>query len=227
MRLTSLLLAGLLISLTAGARSRSSRLEVLEVPLRVRVATCRKRPVRARAWVKAHLDAAGKVLAPHGVRLKPRIEPFTPSKCVLLGRSDRDALAVDAVADQVTVLVVGRVQDLDLPSYNLMGVHWRYGGSDAAHQKKRWVFLTSRARPPVLAHELCHFFGLRHDPAGGNLMAPGPSAPVWRSKGPKPRRFKPLLTARQARRLRRGIRNWLRGTTGLGAKEQTTDPRRR
>jgi hypothetical protein len=94
-----------------------------------------------------------------------------------------------------------------------MGVHWRYSGPVPEHEKKRWVFLTARARPPVLAHELCHFFGLRHDPAGGNLMAPGPSAPVWRRKGPKPKRFKPVLTPRQSRRLRRGIRHWLRGSS--------------
>lgn len=204
-----LLLVALLISSTAQARSRP-KLKVLEVPLLVRVATCSKKPVRAQPWIKGHLDSAGKVLAPHGVRLKARIEPFSPSKCVLLNRADRNGLAAHARADRVTVLVMKRVRDLDLPSYNLMGVHWRYSGSVSEHDKKRWVILTSRARQPVLAHELCHFFGLRHDPAGGNLMAPGPSAPVWRGKGPKPKRFKPVLTSRQGRRLRRGIRHWLR-----------------
>jgi hypothetical protein len=87
-----------------------------------------------------------------------------------------------------------------------MGVHWRAG-------TRRWVFLTARARPPVLAHELGHFFGLPHDPAGGNLMTPGPSSPRWRSATP-PRPFAPLLTPAQVRRLRAGVAAWRRVVSG-------------
>jgi hypothetical protein len=53
--------------------------------------------------------------------------------------------------------------------------HWRAGNRD-------WVFLTARAHGPALAHELCHHFGLRHDPRGGTLMTP-PGGGVGRAGG--------------------------------------------
>jgi len=180
------------------------------LPLQVRLATCRKKPVRTAAWVKAHIAAANRLLAPHGVRLEAQQESFQPDRCRLISRRHRDALARHAMTDRVTVLVVERVQDLALPSYNLMGVHWRYRGADARLAGRRWILLTARARPPVLAHALCHFFGLRHDPAGGNLMTPGPSDPIWRGRGPKPAPYAPLLTKDQGVRLRAAASQWLR-----------------
>ena len=177
---------------------------VMRVELRVRVARCDGRPVRSRAWVERHLAEAEAIYRPHGIHLAPTIEPFTPDRCELLDAADRHAMAVHVDRPQVTVLVVKRVRDLDLPTYDLMGVHWRYRGKSYAG--RRWVFLTARARPPVLAHELGHYFGLRHDRAGGNLMSPGPSDPIWRRPGKKPRAFVPRFAPRQVRRLRRAVR---------------------
>ena len=134
-----------------------------------------------------------------------------PARCELLTRAHRHAMAIHARTDQVTVLVMKRVRDVDVLDYDLMGVHWRYRGKEAKLAGRRWVFLTARARPPVLAHELCHFLGLPHDPGGGNLMTPGPSAPIWKDAARvKPRPFAPILTRRQARRLRRNLRRWLK-----------------
>jgi hypothetical protein len=175
----------------------------LSISLRIRVAECadaagKRAPVRPAAWVDEHLAAVRSLLAPHGIDVTARSEPFRPARCEALSREDRDAFATHVASDgEVTVLVVPRVRDLDVPSYDLRGVHWRAGS-------RRWVFLTARARPPVLAHEIGHFFGLPHDPGGGNLMTPGPSSPAWRGKRP-PRPFAPLFTPDQARRLRAGI----------------------
>ena len=108
----------------------------------------------------------------------------------------------------VTVLVVARVRDLAVTSYDLRGVHWRYAASDPRYKGLRWIFLTARAEPPVLAHELAHYFGVPHDPAGGNLMTPGPSAPEPHRSDRKP--FAPELTPAQAGRLRAGIARFLR-----------------
>lgn len=161
------------------------------------------RPVQAGDWIEGHVQAAAALLAPHAIRLTAVTEPFTPARCQLLTRADRDALADEVEMDRtITVLLVPRVRDLDVPTYDLKGVHWRARG-------RRWIFLTAAARPPVLAHELAHYFGLPHDPAGGNLMTPGPSSPAWRSRRP-PAPFAPALTPAQIEKLRRGIARHLR-----------------
>lgn len=181
----------------------------LAIQLRIRVGQCPDqagggpRATQSGDWIEAHVQAATALLAPHAVRITAVTEPFTPSLCQLLTRADRDAFAGEVKMDgAITVLVVPRVRDLALPTYDLKGVHWRARG-------RRWIFLTASARPPVLAHELAHYFGLPHDPAGGNLMTPGPSSPAWRSPRP-PAPFAPVLTPAQVKILRRGIARHLR-----------------
>jgi hypothetical protein len=189
----------------------AARQPLLELPVRILTAWCDGKPARSRAWIQSHVKAANRILSRHRVRLRPMLARFDPDSCEVLDRATRHAMARHAKGRQPVVLVVRRVRDVDVPSYDLMGVHWRYRGGDDELRGRRWVFLTARAEPPVLAHELCHFFGLPHDPAGGNLMTPGPSDPAWsRPEGERPQPFKPRLTKRQARRLRRAIRRHLK-----------------
>jgi hypothetical protein len=215
-RASALLLSAVLLANPARAEGPD-----LLVKLRVRVARCpapaggAPRAARPADWVTEHIEATRALLAPHGVALTAVSEPFTPSRCELLTRRQRDALAADVVLDEtVNVLVVDRVRDLAVPTYNLKGVHWRAHG-------RRWIFLTASARPPVLAHELAHYFGLPHDPAGGNLMTPGPSSPAWQSPHP-PAPFAPVLTPPQVRRLRAGIRRF----SGRHAAQRLEEPPR-
>ena len=200
----------------SSAEGKKKKPPTLTVPLRIKIASCpakkgKLKPVRPRAWIDKHLKAARKIFTPLGIKLDPVIESFTPDPCVLLTRTHRHGMAAHVTMDgKATVLVMARVRDLDVTTYNLMGVHWRYAGKEAAHKGKRWVLLTARGKVPVLAHELCHFFGLRHHKEGGNLMTPGPSDPIFRDKGAaRPARFKPLLTPIQVKRLRRGIGKFL------------------
>jgi hypothetical protein len=204
-------LPGLTTALFAALAAASSpdAHEELAIRLRVRVAQCQTRDggprqvVQPGDWIEAHVQAAAALLAPHRIRLTSVTETFAPSRCQALTRADRDAFAAEVTMDgDITVLVVPRVRDLDLPTYDLKGVHWRARG-------RRWIFLTAGARPPVLAHELAHYFGLPHDPDGGNLMTPGPSSPAWRSPRP-PAPFAPSLTPVQVELLRRGISRHLR-----------------
>jgi parallel beta-helix repeat protein len=194
--------------LTAPPATAHARTRPLVLRVTIQVARCGGKPVRPPSWVEAHLAGAGKVLAPHGVTIAARRVSFAPERCRLDTRAHRDALAAQldlTPGAGINVLVLEEVADLDLAGYKLMGVHWRYGGPDPRHQGRRFVILTARAKPPVLAHELAHYLGLPHDPAGGNLMTPGPSAPIWRRPGPRPAPFAPRLTEEQARKLRRAI----------------------
>lgn len=196
---------------TGGAVAAGDRRPLLELPVRILVAQCDGEPVRPRRWIRRHVAAANDILERYRVRLRPDIVAFEPGSCVLLDRGARDALAGHVTGRAPVVLVVRRVRDVDVPSYDLMGVHWRYGGAAAKLRGRRWVLLTARAEPPVLAHELCHYFGLPHDRGGGNLMTPGPSDPAWRLPAARrPRPYEPRLTRRQALRLRRAVGQHLR-----------------
>jgi hypothetical protein len=187
------------------------RAALLVIELHVRVALCpiagadggAPAPAVTDAWLDQHLAAANALLGAHDIQLRATRDLFTPARCEALTAAERDGFAPDVEPyARVTVLVVPRVRDLDVPTYDLKGVHWRAAG-------KRWLFLTARARPPTLAHELGHYFGLPHDPSGGNLMTPGPSSPLWRSAAP-PRPFAARLTPAQVRKLRAGIARHLR-----------------
>ncbi len=204
-----ILLFTLIVSAVATAETEIVSERPLVVPLRIRVARCDGEAVRSPEWVQTHIEGAREIFGRHGITLQVQVDGFEPSQCELVGRAARHRLARFVDSRQATVLVVKRVEDLDVPSYNLMGVHWRYRGQNKAFRGRRWVLLTGRSRPPVLAHELCHYFGLHHDRAGGNLMAPGPSDPIFRSDGPKPAPFKPILRPWQVKALRRGIERFL------------------
>lgn len=200
-----LLLPALLLLSASAAGARPTK---LTIPLTILVARCGRSDVRPSGWVDAHLAGAAKVLSPHRIALSAQRQRFAPARCKLATRADRDALAahLDPAAEAgIPVLVVEEMLDLDLPGYRLMGVHWRYRGPDPRYRGRRYVILTARAKPPVLAHELAHYLGLPHDPAGGNLMTPGPSAPIWRQPGRKPEPFSPTLSDEQARRIRRAV----------------------
>jgi hypothetical protein len=167
-------------------------------------------PVRSRASVDELLRAAGEVFGRHGVTLEPTVEEFTPERCDLVGRAQRDAVARHVTMDRhATVLLVRRVPDLAVPDHDLMGVHWRPVGNRAL-AGRHYVLLTAKARGTVLAHELCHYFGLPHDRRGGSLMTPGPSDPIYRRRGRKPKAHEPILRPAQVQRLRAGIAAFLR-----------------
>jgi hypothetical protein len=226
----------LALCLVVGPPRAAARLPApapLAVPVRILVARCpddaaptsqaasqpasMPAPVRPRAWVDTHLRAAAEVLGRHGITLQPRVEEFQPERCDLEGRAQRDAMARHVTMDgHATVLVVRRVPDLAVPDHDLMGVHWSAGGGARTLVGRRYVLLAAKARGTVLAHELCHYFGLPHYRRGGNLMTPGPSDPVWRRRGRKPKPHEPILVPAQVRRLRADVAAFLRAHSATG-----------
>ena len=221
-------------ALPATAKPRAVKL--LTVPVRVLVARCPEdagaasqpasrpagpasaplQPVRPRAWVEGLLRAAAEVFGPHGITLEPRIEEFQPERCELEGRAQRDAVARHVTMDgHATVLVVRRVPDLAVPDYDLQGVHWRPVG-DRELSSRHYVLLAAKAQGTVMAHELCHYFGLPHYKRGGNLMTPGQSDPVWRRRR-KPKPHAPILLPAQVQRLRAGVAAFLKASPAARA----------
>ena len=171
----------------------------LRLSLRLRIARCGGKLVRQRAWLRRRVATTNRIYGPHRLRVVAKYDEFSPRRCVLLSRRQRNGLAKHVLPGEVTVLVVQRIRDLDVKSYNLMGVHWRFAG-------QHWVYLTARASKAVLAHELGHYLGLRHDPKGGNLMTPGPSDPRWRLPiRARPMPFRARLSKQQGRRLRAAV----------------------
>lgn len=207
-RLLHLLLLGALLPTSALAADKRP---MLTLTIDLAVAKCEGKPAKPDRWVQGHLAASNRVLAPHRLRLAARLRSFAPARCDLVTRAHRHAMARHVPATGCTALFLRKVRDVDVPTYNLMGVHWRYRGDDPRYKGRRWVMLTARAIRPMLAHELAHYFGLRHDPGGGNLMTPGPSSPLWKRKGARrPRPYKPVLTPAQGRKLYRAVKTFLK-----------------
>lgn len=196
-----------------GVGHSHAALTPITISIRIRIAQCGPASVTSQAvtlkWAKTHVDAANQLFAPLAIQLDATYEFYAAQRCDAITATDRDTYAKDVAPKGITVLVVSRVQDIDVPDYDLMGVHWRYRGAQSDLKGRRWVFLTTRATPGVLAHELGHYFGLPHDPRGGNIMTPGPSSPAWKlspEKRPKP--YQPHFSAAQAHKLRRILRTF-------------------
>lgn len=215
---SALAAAVLLVALPCQAGKPSTPPAPLPLRLRILLADCPSAddaktlaPVQTQRWIEAHVAAATRILGAHGIAVSARYARFTPRRCTLLSRQDRHEQARFARMDgTVTVLVFARIRDVDDPAYELAGVHWRYVGRQRQLQRRRWVFLTSVADPPVLAHELGHFLGQQHDTRGGNIMTLHPSSPIWAKRGLKPRPRKPIFTTKQGRRMHASLRRYLR-----------------
>ncbi len=208
-----LLLAGLLCAAPAAGLAQGKARPTLTLPVDLAVARCDggTKPVKPAAWVEAQVRSANAIFSPHGVVLVQRPRSFSPGRCDLVTRAHRHKMAHHVPARGATVLLLRKIRDIDVPSYDLMGVHWRYKGKARRLRGRRWVMITTRAIRPIMAHELCHYLGLRHDPAGGNLMTPGPSSPLWKRKeGKRPKPFKAVLTGEQGKKLYRAVRRFLK-----------------
>jgi len=125
-------------------------------------------PVRDDAWIDAQLAQANLLFEAAGVRFRwTRRRPLPPALTRAETREDRDAFGATMEAHAVNVSVIASLADVDEPGRFRMGVCWQ----NRADHEKRYILVSSIARPSVLAHELGHFFGNPHSSVTDNVMS--------------------------------------------------------
>ncbi len=158
------LLVGLLVfaSRTAAAEDRTFGVAVT-------VAEPEGVPVRDDTWVAAQIQEAERLFAPTGVHFRwviRKIGKREKSRFDVETRDDRDAFTDSLERGYINVFLVRLLRDVDEPPRVRMGVTWTQ-----REDKKRYIVLSSIAKPSVLAHELGHFFGNGHTTVVDNLMS--------------------------------------------------------
>ena len=126
-------------------------------------------PVQPDAWIDAQVAEAERLFGPVGVHFRwvvRKIGKKDPGRIEVETRDDRDAFQDQLEGGYINVFVVRSLRDVDEPPRMRMGVTWTQRES-----KKRYVVLSSIAKPSVLAHELGHFFGNAHTTVVNNLMS--------------------------------------------------------
>lgn len=126
-----------------------------------------------RAFVEAQLATANTIFAPARTAFSlARLETVRGASPVP-DRAARDALAVHVARSrqgeptEVHVFVTERLVDVDDPTIDRMGVHWRLRRDRRAH----YVVLARSALPSTLAHELGHYFGNPHSATPDDVMS--------------------------------------------------------
>lgn len=125
--------------------------------------------VREDSWIDAQIAETERLFGPVGVHFRWTIRKIgrsEPSRTDLETREDRDALSDGLEPGLVNVFVVRQLRDVDEPPRVRMGVTWT-----EREKKRRYIVLSSIAKPSVLAHELGHFFGNAHTQVTNNLMS--------------------------------------------------------
>jgi len=150
-------------------RSLPARAEERTFALAVTVAEPGNVPVRDDSWIDAQVAEAERLFGPVGVHFRWTIRKIgkpEPSRVEIETREDRDALTDGLEPGCINVFVVRSLRDVDEPPRVRMGVTWTQ-----RENKRRYVVLSSIAKPSVLAHELGHFFGNGHTKVVNNLMS--------------------------------------------------------
>lgn len=166
-----------------------------------------------RAWIEAQIASANTIFAPAEVafrivEVRPPLSPDARASVADRAARDRLGRAVELRGGEprcVYVFLTEQLVDVDDPTRELSGVHWRVRTDRRTH----YVILSKRARSSTLAHELGHYFGNPHSPTPNNVMS-------YARDGVTP----PSFDAAQLARIRRYARRYARADRApLGSPE--------
>ncbi len=139
-----------------------------KLPLAPLIAGTSDAPAVTAAFLAEQLATANDLFAPAGMVFEAADATTLDAKFRDVDtRADRDALAANVVAREITVFFVGSLRDVDDPKNYRMGVTWR----KLTDLKIHYIIVSAAARPTTMAHELGHFFGLDHTYVKNNLMS--------------------------------------------------------
>ncbi len=139
-----------------------------KIPLSPLIATGGDGAAIDAAFLAEQLATANEIYAPAGMGFDLAPTATVDGKFMSLEtRGDRDALADDVVAHEVSIFFVASLRDVDDPKNHRMGVTWR----KLTDLRIRYIIVSAQARPTTMAHELGHFFGLDHTFVKNNLMS--------------------------------------------------------
>lgn len=133
---------------------------ILPLLLAVRVvSTADGKPVVDEAWIAEQVAEANRLFAAVNITFTvDDIAPLPPRELEITSRAQRDRLGRGRLREgAIAVFIVGRLASVD-ESQDIRGVHWRVRG----RPRRRYIILSRIAPRVVLAHELGHWFGLRH-----------------------------------------------------------------
>lgn len=123
--------------------------------------------VAAPDWLAHQLAVANQHFAALDVAFElDRVERLEPHEASIADRDARDALGRERFSRGVVhVFIVARLDNVD-DEGEIYGVHWR----DREQRSRRWIIVSAIAWEMTLAHELGHFFGLKHSSYAVSIM---------------------------------------------------------
>ena len=137
------------------------------VAIVLHMATLQEVPVQTAQWVHDQLQEANRLFKALDLGLEIGDVELMPEETARIEtREDRDLLGRKRHTwGVIHVFVVAYLANVDEPGA-IWGVHWR----DREETSHRWVILSAESWSLTLAHELGHFFGLKHASKTGSLM---------------------------------------------------------
>ncbi len=159
----------------ASAAPRCDAARARCVELRLHIVVTDDTPVAPPELFAAQLAAANTHFAATDIAfLLAGVDALPASARDIVTRRDRNALGAgkDRLGGGVIhIFLVGSLEDVDVPGEARNGVAWRKSGDP-----RKYVILSSGARPLTLAHELGHVFGLPHSTYPISIMNKTPRA---------------------------------------------------